>query len=81
MDYVLGYFGKTVRSARNAYFSFVETGLNQDRRDDLIGGRINPKSWGLVGSEASPLSRAGHPHIGLAREWPESKGWSRMTLW
>jgi hypothetical protein len=37
MNHALGYFGKTVRSARKAYFSYVEAGLDQGHRDDLIG--------------------------------------------
>jgi len=40
VDYVLSYFGKTVHSARKAYFSYVEAGLNQGHRDDLIGGGL-----------------------------------------
>jgi len=40
VDDVPGYFRKTVRSARKPYFSYVEAGLGQGRRDDLIGGGL-----------------------------------------
>jgi putative transposase len=40
VDYVLGYFGKTVRSAKKAYHSYIEEGFNQGRREELIGGGL-----------------------------------------
>ena len=42
VDYVLGYFGKTAKSAREAYFEYVSAGIGQGRLDELTGG-------GLVG--------------------------------
>jgi hypothetical protein len=38
VDYVLRYFGKTVRSARSAYMRYVEEGVDQGHREDLTGG-------------------------------------------
>ncbi len=38
--YVLQFFGKTVGPARSAYFSYIEAGVGQGRRNDLIGGGL-----------------------------------------
>jgi len=38
VNYVLGYFGRKVRAARRAYLSYMEAGLDQGRRDELVGG-------------------------------------------
>jgi hypothetical protein len=50
VDYVLGYFGDTHRKAREAYFSYVETGLDQGRRKELTGGGLirSLGGWGEV---------------------------------
>ena len=40
VDYVSRYFGKTAHSARKAYFSYVEAGLDQGWRDELTRGRL-----------------------------------------
>ena len=37
-DYVLAIFGKTIRSARKEYLAYVESGMNQGRRPELVGG-------------------------------------------
>ena len=39
-DYVLGLFGRTVGSARRAYYAFVKKGANQGRRQELVGGGL-----------------------------------------
>lgn len=39
-EYVLTSFGKTVAKARKAYVTYVEAGVPQGRRDDLIGGGL-----------------------------------------
>lgn len=39
-QYVLGYFGKAVKSARMAYSSYVEAGFDQGRRNELTGGGL-----------------------------------------
>lgn len=38
--YVLGYFGGSVRAARRSYLSYVEAGISQGHRDDLVGGGL-----------------------------------------
>ena len=38
--YVLRYFGDNHRRARREYYSYVEEGLGQGRRDDLTGGGL-----------------------------------------
>ena len=40
VDYVLGYFGIKVSSARKGYLGYVEAGLEQGRRDELTGGGL-----------------------------------------
>ena len=40
VDYVLGFFGKRKSEARKAYRNFVEKGVNQGRRPELIGGGL-----------------------------------------
>jgi len=39
-DYVLAYFGDTRSKARAAYRSFVDKGISEGRRPDLIGGGL-----------------------------------------
>jgi putative transposase len=39
-NYVLGYFGDTRRKAQEAYLSFMEAGIGQGERHDLIGGGL-----------------------------------------
>ncbi|MCK4790617.1 MAG: hypothetical protein KAV87_43175, partial [Desulfobacteraceae bacterium] len=39
-EYVLGYFGKTVRKARREYLSYMEAGIDQGKRAELIGGGL-----------------------------------------
>ena len=38
--YVLDYFGRTFREARKNYLSYVEVGIEQGRREDLVGGGL-----------------------------------------
>ena len=38
--YVLEYFGKTLREARINYLAYVEAGIEQGRREDLVGGGL-----------------------------------------
>jgi putative transposase len=40
VDYVLGFFGKRKFEARKAYQHFVEQGVDQGRRPELIGGGL-----------------------------------------
>ncbi len=39
-DYVLSFFGKTVRSARKQYLAYVESAMKQGRRPELVGGGL-----------------------------------------
>jgi REP element-mobilizing transposase RayT len=39
-NYVLSYFGKTVKKARDNYLSFIEEGIGQGRRPELTGGGL-----------------------------------------
>jgi hypothetical protein len=39
-DYVLSIFGKTVRSARKQYLTYVECAMKQGRRPELVGGGL-----------------------------------------
>lgn len=61
MDYVLGYFGRRGFSARKAYLSYVEAGLNQGLRDDLTGGGLIRSLGGW--SEIKSLQLKGQDHI------------------
>ena len=40
VDYVLAYFGKQRHSARRHYYAFMSEGIDQGRRDDLMGGGL-----------------------------------------
>ncbi len=39
-DYILKYFGKTVREGRKEYQHYLESGIQQGHRDDLVGGGL-----------------------------------------
>ena len=39
-NYVLSFFGETIRSARKQYLAYVESGMNQGRRPELVGGGL-----------------------------------------
>ncbi len=47
VNYVLSIFGETVRSARKKYLAYVESGMNQGRRPELVGGGLvrSPGGW------------------------------------
>ncbi len=40
VDYVLGYFGRTITEGRCAYLCYMQEGLHQGRRDELVGGGL-----------------------------------------
>ena len=61
VDYVLGYFGKTVRTARRSYVDYVEAGIEQGRREDLVGGGLIRSLGGW--SEVKKLRLSGQNHI------------------
>ena len=60
-EYVLGYFGRRVKSARKAYIEYVEGGINQGRQDDLIGGGLIRSIGGW--SEVKKLRQKGQDHL------------------
>jgi len=53
IEYVLGCFGKRVSAARRGYLAYVEAGVSQGRRDDLVGGGLirSLGGWGEVRRE------------------------------
>lgn len=40
VDYILGYFGRTVGKSRNDYLAYLEEGISRGRREDLTGGGL-----------------------------------------
>jgi putative transposase len=52
-DYVLAYFGDTRSKARAAYRSFVDKGISEGRRPDLIGGGLirSLRGWEAIQSQ------------------------------
>ena len=61
VQYVLHSFNKTVHRARREYFSYVEAGVEQGRRRDLIGGGLVRSLGGWA--EAEKLRLRGQNHI------------------
>ena len=61
VEYVLGYFGKTVRKARKAYEDYTEQGVEQGRREELTGGGLIRSLGGW--SEAKRLRGRGKDHV------------------
>jgi len=60
VDYVLGYFGNTDRRARKQYFAYVEAGLSQGRRPELIGGGLIRSLGGWSEGKKQGLRGQGH---------------------
>jgi REP element-mobilizing transposase RayT len=61
VDYVLGYFGSTAKSARKAYVNYVNVGIGQGRQDELTGGGLIRSAGGW--SEVKRLRRLGQTHV------------------
>jgi len=61
VDYVLSYFGKTPGRAKKAYYSYVESGLEQGRRNELTGGGLIRSLGGWA--EVSKFGLKGQGHI------------------
>ena len=40
IDYVLSFFGRTMKHAKRAYLDYMEAGVGQGRRDELTGGGL-----------------------------------------
>ena len=60
VDYVLGFFGKRKSEARKAYRNFVEKGVNQGRRPELIGGGLirSVGGWAVLSALRDEAVRA-----------------------
>jgi len=61
VEYVLGYFGETVRKARNAYLEYMKEGIELGRREELTGGGLIRSLGGW--SEAKRLRGMGKDHV------------------
>jgi hypothetical protein len=61
VDYVLGYFGRTVHRARKAYLNYLDAGLDQGHRDELTGGGLIRSLGGW--SEVKRFRLKGQSHI------------------
>ena len=61
VDYVLHSFGKGVGKARKEYLAYVEAGVEQGRRRDLVGGGLVRSLGGWA--EAEKLGLRGQDHI------------------
>lgn len=61
VDYVLGYFGESVRKARNVYEAYVKEGVGHGRREELTGGGLIRSLGGW--SEARRSREKGMDHV------------------
>jgi putative transposase len=61
VEYVLGYFGESVRSARKAYVAYVEERVEQGRREELTGGGLIRSLGGWA--EVKRLTEKGMDHM------------------
>ncbi len=57
IDYVLRFFGKKVPAARKAYRAFVNKGIAQGRRPDLVGGGLIRSAGGWSALKAMRRAR------------------------
>ena len=64
-EFVLSWFGKTAGRAKRAYRQYMEDGLQQGRRPELVGGGLVRSRGGW--SEVIALRRQGQPEIADAR--------------
>jgi REP element-mobilizing transposase RayT len=61
VNYVLGCFGRTGKAARKAYLFYVQAGLDQGRRDELVGGGLKRSLGGW--SEVKKAGSKGRAHM------------------
>ncbi|MBW2105997.1 MAG: hypothetical protein JRI26_08245, partial [Deltaproteobacteria bacterium] len=61
VNYVLGYFGRTVQGARKAYLNYIDARLDQGHRDELTGGGLIRSLGGW--SEVKRFRLKGQSHI------------------
>lgn len=55
--YVLAYFGKTLKKARNGYLEYVNEGIEQGRRPELVGGGLIRSLGGWAEVKANRLNK------------------------
>ena len=61
VDYVLGFFEKSVRKARNTYETYVREGVEHGRREELTGGGLIRSLGGWA--EVRRLKDEGRDHV------------------
>jgi hypothetical protein len=61
VDYVLRFFGESVRKAKNAYEAYVQEGVELGRREELTGGGLIRSLGGW--SEVKRLKEDGRDHV------------------
>jgi len=61
VDYVLGYFGRTGKSAKRAYMNYVMGGIRRGRQEHLTGGGLIRSMGGW--SEVKRLRELGQDHV------------------
>ena len=57
VEYVLSYFGRSLGKARKEYLKFVEEGIEQGRRPELVGGGLIRSLGGWLEVKKSKLSK------------------------
>ena len=59
VNYVLSFFAETIRSARKKYLAYVERGMNQGRRPELVGGGLirSLGGWREIKKSQGKMSR------------------------
>lgn len=57
VEYVLSYFGRSLGKARKAYLKFVEKGIEQGRRPELVGGGLIRSLGGWLEVKKSKLNK------------------------
>lgn len=60
VNYVLGYFGRTRKSAGRAYLFYMQAGLDQGRRDELVGGGLKRNLGGWSEMKKAVFMRQAH---------------------
>ncbi len=78
-DYVLRLFGEKVPAARRAYRTYVERGISQGRRPELVGGGLISSAGGW--SVVKAMRRAHHHHrSGTIADPHRAVPWKRWRL-
>lgn len=61
VDYILGYFGKRVATARKRYIDYVKDGITLGRQDELTGGGLIRSMGGWA--QVKNLKEQGQEHV------------------